>query len=220
MFDCVINLYIAWIIFLCRTNMFLMLKVSDDEDEDWFTIHPQSRLRQIRLERMEKHKKEVEKLEKKKVEHNKKMSEIKEKLSEARLSVAALERELKELEKEGDSFQKMEEELREKEVKAPLNTDTISKPGFSKTVINTSTSAPTEKEIFYSKQKFIEEHEEKVRHYGMLRRYDESRAYLKAHDYLVCQSTADYLISWCAVLEVGHQVIIFLLLCLVLWYLY
>lgn len=104
----------------------------------------------------------------------------------------------------------------------PWNVDTISKPGFAKTVINTKPTRPksenlTEEEREKRMQKFIKENEKDLQHFGMLRKYEDSRQFLKSHSHLVCDDTANYLVIWCISLKmeekqelmehVAHQVI-------------
>lgn len=88
----------------------------------------------------------------------------------------------------------------------PWNVDTISKPGFAKTVINKKASRPKEENLSEEEREacmkqFIKENEKDLKHFGMLRRYDDSRTFLKAHDKLVCENTANYLVIWCINLE-------------------
>lgn len=84
--------------------------------------------------------------------------------------------------------------------------DTISKPGFAKTVINKKPARPqdenlTEEEREARMKKFIKENEKDLKHFGMLRKYDDSKVFLKSHHHLVCEDTANYLVIWCLNLE-------------------
>lgn len=36
----------------------------------------------------------------------------------------------------------------------------------------------------------------------MLRKYDDSKQFLKSHSHLVCENTANYLVIWCINLEI------------------
>lgn len=90
--------------------------------------------------------------------------------------------------------------------KLPWNVDTISQPGFTKTVVNTKPTRPkdenlTEEEREQRMKKFIKENEKSLKHYGMLKRYDDSKNYLKQNPHLVCDDTANYLVIWCINLE-------------------
>lgn len=87
--------------------------------------------------------------------------------------------------------------------------DTISKEGFAKTVINKKAPRPkdddlTEEEREARMKQFIKENEKLLKHYGLLRKYDDSRAYLKANNHLVCEDTANYLVIWCINLVVDE----------------
>lgn len=55
-------------------------------------------------------------------------------------------------------------------------------------------------------KKFIKENEKELKHYGMLRKYDDSKTYLKSHGNLVCEDTANYLVIWCINLEMEEVV--------------
>lgn len=118
----------------------------------------------------------------------------------------SLKKALAELEAEGKQLQKKEEELKKKEKKTPWNVDTISEPGFTKTVINTKPVRPkdenlTEEEKEAKMKKFINENEKILKQFGMLRKYDDSKQFLQQHNQLVCEETANYLVIWCINLE-------------------
>ncbi|CAG9838961.1 unnamed protein product [Diabrotica balteata] len=205
------------------------IEISDDEDDTHPNIDTPSLFRwrhQARIERMEERKHEFENLDKRKTEHSKKTNELKEKLKEAEKTnaenLAELKKAFQELELQGENLKKEEEEMRKKDKLTPWNVDTISKPGFAKTVINTKPPRPKEENLTEAEKearlnKFIKEHEKNLKHYGMLRKYDDSRAYLKSHNELVCEDTANYLVVWCINLEmekkhdlmnhVAHQII-------------
>ena len=159
---------------------------------------------------MEEHKKEIQNYEKTKSDHTRKLSDTKSKLMEAEQAGAPNLQELRqvliELEREGDELTKKGDELNKKERKQPWNVDTISQPGFEKTVINKKPAAPaaehlTEDERESRMKKFIGDHERELKHFGMLKHYNDSRKYLKEHDYLACEDTANYLVIWCINLE-------------------
>lgn len=44
---------------------------------------------------------------------------------------------------------------------------------------------------------FLQKHEEDLRHFGMLRRWDDSQRFLSNLPHLICEETANYLILWC-----------------------
>ena len=111
------------------------IQVSDDEDDTHPNIDTPSLFRwrhQARVERMQ----ELER-EKQEVERKKKELEAKKKEAESKLT--ADERAKLELEKltlEEQRVKDEEEESKKKERLQPWNVDTLSKPGFTKTVIN------------------------------------------------------------------------------------
>lgn len=193
------------------------IEISDDEDETHPNIDTPSLFRwrhQARVERMEEQAKELEEYEKMKIDNAKKLSETKEKFEEAKVKDATnledLKKSLMELEKEAEELSKKQEELKKKEKKTPWNVDTISKPGFAKTVINTKPAHPkdmnlTDEEREARMKKFIKDNEKELKHYGLLRRYDDSRQYLKQHPNLVCEDTANYLVIWCINLEMENK---------------
>lgn len=195
-------------------------QISDDEDETHPNIDTPSLFRwrhQARVERMEERKKEIEAFEKKKAELEKKTNNVKEKLSESKKNnvgdLSEIEKALEELEKESEALKKSEEELKKKDKLTPWNVDTISKPGFAKTVINKKPARPkdenlTEDEKEARMKKFIKDNEKDLKHFGMLRRYDDSRAFLKSHQNLVCEDTANYLVIWCINLEMEEVTLI------------
>ncbi|NXX17881.1 CD37L protein, partial [Podargus strigoides] len=48
---------------------------------------------------------------------------------------------------------------------------------------------------------FIQKHEQKIRYFGMLGRWNDSQRFLSDEPYLICEETAKYLILWCFHLE-------------------
>ncbi|CAG9814122.1 unnamed protein product [Phaedon cochleariae] len=193
------------------------IEISDDEDETHPNIDTPSLFRwrhQARVERMEGRKQELDAIEKKKSEQTKKINEIKEKVKEAEKSSAenleTLNKNLQELEKEMEALKKEEDDFKKKDKLTPWNVDTISKPGFAKTVINKKPARPkdenlTEEERETRMKKFIEENKKDLKNFGMLRKYDDSRMFLKSHPHLVCEDTANYLVIWCINLEMEEK---------------
>jgi cell division cycle protein 37 len=55
---------------------------------------------------------------------------------------------------------------------------------------------------FFSQKTFIEKNKAKVKHFGMLKHYDDSKKYLTENAELVCEDTANYLVVWCIDLEI------------------
>uniref|UniRef100_A0A7N8WRY8 Hsp90 co-chaperone Cdc37 n=1 Tax=Mastacembelus armatus TaxID=205130 RepID=A0A7N8WRY8_9TELE len=170
------------------------IEVSDDEDDTHPNIDTPSLFRwrhQARVERME--------------EFEKKGEDMKKSLIESELSKAqAEEKKLKKEEREWEK--KMEEHTRE-EKKMPWNVDTLSKDGFSKSIVNVKpeTVEESEEEKEQKHKTFVEKYEKQIKHFGMLRRWDDSQKYLSDNPYLVCEETANYLVIMCIDLEVEEK---------------
>nr|CAD7425215.1 unnamed protein product [Timema monikensis] len=140
--------------------------------------------------------------------HEKKLEEAKKKLAERETcsgDMLEMKKALEELEKEAEKMKKQDEELRKKETVAPWNVDTISNPGFTKTVIN-KTPPPRQEELSEEEReermrKFVKENEKLLKKYGMFRKYDDTKKFLQENPHLACEDTANYLVIWCINLE-------------------
>lgn len=205
------------------------IEISDDEDETHPNIDTPSLFRwrhQARVQRMSDQKVAIEEHNKKASEHSKKVTETSQKLADAERTgcgdIEGLRQALNELQKEEDALKETSKELEKQEKKTPWNIDTISKDGFAKTIINKAPTklveeALTDEEREERMKKFVKENEKELKHFGLLKRYEDSRAFLKAHNRLVCEHTANYLVVWCINLQmeqktelmshVAHQVI-------------
>ncbi|KAK0095223.1 hypothetical protein PV326_008922 [Microctonus aethiopoides] len=196
------------------------IEISDDEDDTHPNIDTPSLFRwrhQARVERMEEQKKEQEEIERKKAETLEKLQKTKEK-------IAALEKEkadspdlnmmknaLQELELEKEKVMSKEDELKKKEKLMPWNVDTIGHAGFTKTIINTKPRKGEDDSELpddvreQRMNEFVKENEKKLKKYGMLRRYDDSKQYLQDNPHLACEYTANYLVIWCINLEMEEK---------------
>lgn len=191
------------------------IEISDDEDETHPNIDTPSLFRwrhQARVERMEEQKKEREEIEKNKKKTLQEINEVKqqiEKIKSDGKDVSELQTKLDKLLVEEDKIKKKEEEFKAKERVTPWNVDTISNPGFTKTVINKPPARKqeqlSEEEREKRMQAFIKEHEKLLKEFGMLRKYDDSRRFLLEHPQLVCEDTANYLVIWCINLEMEDK---------------
>jgi len=190
--------------------------VSDDEDDTHPNIDTASLFKwrhEARVERMKEAEKEKETLENERTNTQKRLAEIQAKLRESDVSgnvdLSSLKVELYELEKQQAEFKKKEEELSKKEKLAPWNVDTISKAGFSKTVINKPAAKKkeelTDEEREERQRKFTKENEKLLKKFGLLRKYDDSKVFLQEHPHLACEETANYLVLWCISLEVEEK---------------
>ncbi|XP_014252221.1 hsp90 co-chaperone Cdc37-like [Cimex lectularius] len=194
------------------------IEISDDEDETHPNIDTPSLFRwkhQARIQRMEEAKKEKEEFAKAKEVNRKRIDEIKEQLSKGdgeEVDVPLLTAKLEELERTEEKLKKTEEELRAKERVTPWNVDTISQPGFTKTLINKPPQLEleelSEEEREKKMQEFIEQNEKELKVYGMLRKYEDSKKFLQEHLHLVSEYTSNYLVIWCINLELeGKQML-------------
>ncbi|KAM3874360.1 hsp90 co-chaperone Cdc37-like 1 [Diretmus argenteus] len=66
---------------------------------------------------------------------------------------------------------------------------------FDKSIINVQ-SKPVEMDQDKCKT-FLQKYEQELRHFGMLRRWDDSQRFLSDLPQLICEETANYLILWC-----------------------
>ncbi|XP_058022077.1 hsp90 co-chaperone Cdc37 isoform X2 [Ahaetulla prasina] len=194
------------------------IEVSDDEDETHPNIDTPSLFRwrhQARVERMEQFHKEKEEMDKGSRDCKRKLSECQKKIKELALTnvesskneLLKLQAEMQQLKKEEKSWDNKIEELRKKEKNMPWNVDTLSKDGFSKSVFNVKTEQDEESEEQKEKKHktFVEKYEKQIKHFGMLRHWDDSQKYLSDNAHLVCEETANYLVIWCIDLEVEEK---------------
>ncbi|XP_029940122.1 hsp90 co-chaperone Cdc37-like 1 isoform X1 [Salarias fasciatus] len=87
---------------------------------------------------------------------------------------------------------------------------------FDKSIINIQ-NQPVEQDQDKCKS-FLQKHEQELRHFGMLRRWDDSQRFLAEMPQLICEETANYLILWCMRLQeegkealmeqVAHQAVV------------
>jgi len=193
------------------------IEVSDDEDDTHPNIDTPSlfkwrhEARVQRMEDMEKKKQTVEE-EKKKVEA--KVREVRERVKKEEAaggdSLPELKKTLEEMEKSAAELKKKKIEVLKEEKSQPLNVDTLSKPGFSKSIIN-SAGARKEEDISEEEKekrmkKFVKENEKLIKEYGMIRKFDDSKKFLMdGRMHLACDETANYLVIWCLDLEMEEK---------------
>ncbi|XP_069019574.1 hsp90 co-chaperone Cdc37-like 1 isoform X1 [Embiotoca jacksoni] len=87
---------------------------------------------------------------------------------------------------------------------------------FNKSIINVQ-NQPVDMDQDKCKT-FLQKYEEELRHFGMLRRWDDSQRFLADIPQLICEETANYLILWCMRLQqegkealmeqVAHQAVV------------
>ncbi|RWS27502.1 hsp90 co-chaperone Cdc37-like protein [Leptotrombidium deliense] len=188
------------------------IEVSDDEDETHPNIDTPSLFKwrhEARVNRMAEMEEERKAFYAQKQQHDIKRKELKEKLKAAS-DDDSLKKALSELEIEEKKLKAKEDELKKKERLTPWNVDTISKPGWSKTVINKPAprkddSHLTEEQREENYRNFVKENESKVKHYGMLSKWDDCKQYLLENPHLCCDDTANYLALWCLNLEIEEK---------------
>ncbi|KAJ0051150.1 hypothetical protein NL108_014618 [Boleophthalmus pectinirostris] len=206
--------------------------VSDDEDATSPFVDTASLFRmrhRSRLERMADFEQRGEDLERNFTECKRRIGQTEDRLKELGDSGQETEdhqekekvqKELQKLRKHLQKFEKMLEEHRREKKKQPWNVDTISKEGFSKSVLNIKAEAPepTDQEKAQKHQSFVDTYSSQIRHFGLLRRWDDSQRFLSEHPHLVCEETASALVHICISMEqeqkqalmgqVAHQAIV------------
>lgn len=87
----------------------------------------------------------------------------------------------------------------------PWNVDTISKPGFTKTVLNIpkplSEENMTEEDKAQRLETFINVNKKKLQTFGLFKKFKDSQEFLQKNPQLVCEDTANYLVLWCTELQ-------------------
>uniref|UniRef100_A0AAZ1Y127 Hsp90 co-chaperone Cdc37 n=1 Tax=Oreochromis aureus TaxID=47969 RepID=A0AAZ1Y127_OREAU len=125
---------------------------------------------------------------------------------ESEAELKKVQAEIKKLKQDEESFEKLLEEHRKEEKKLPWNVDTISKDGFSKSVLNIKplSKEETGEEKVENHKNFLGKYGEKIKHFGMLRHWDDSQQYQSDHPHLVCEETANYLVVICIEYEIDE----------------
>ncbi|KAM8845719.1 hsp90 co-chaperone Cdc37 [Spinachia spinachia] len=194
------------------------IEVSDDEDDTHPNIDTPSLFRwrhQARVDRMEDFDKKSEEINKSLSECRRKVAEAQKKIQELSISstddgkaeLSKAQAEEKKLKREERDLEKKSAELSREEKKMPWNVDTLSKEGFSKSVVNVKpdSAEETEEEKEHKHKTFVEKYEKEIKHFGMMRRWDDSQKYLSDNSDLVCEETANYLVIMCIDLEVEEK---------------
>ncbi|XP_067399155.1 hsp90 co-chaperone Cdc37-like 1 [Emydura macquarii macquarii] len=116
---------------------------------------------------------------------------------------AKAQTDVSELRQREEEWRQKEEALIERERQNLWNTDSVSKDVFNKSFINQKKRKEIEDED--KSKSFMQKHEQKIRYFGMLNRWDDSQRFLSDHPYLVCEETAKYLLLWCFHLEAEQK---------------
>lgn len=193
------------------------IEVSDDEDDTHPNIDTPSLFKwrhEARVQRMHEHQLEKQKLTDDKIKHKKRLEDAQTQLRKAKQQglndYTEMEKKLSEIAKEGEDIKERSAQMEKKEKLQPWNVDTISTPGFSKTVINKPVARDdcdqlSEEERETQLRDFIKLHEKQIKEYGMLNKFDDSKRYLSEHMELVCDHTANYLVIWAINLEMEEK---------------
>ncbi|XP_077099265.1 hsp90 co-chaperone Cdc37-like 1 isoform X1 [Siphateles boraxobius] len=99
-----------------------------------------------------------------------------------------------------------EQEWRHKERmlgRSPTLCPEASRDVFDKSIINMSQSWPNESD--HKNLGFNQLNEELLKHFGMLRRWDDSQRFLAEYHHLICEETANFLILWCFRLQAEQK---------------
>ncbi|XP_010186074.1 PREDICTED: hsp90 co-chaperone Cdc37-like 1, partial [Mesitornis unicolor] len=116
---------------------------------------------------------------------------------------AKAQTEASELRQREEEWRRKEAALIERERQNLWNTDPFSKEVFNKSFISQYKRKEVEDEDI--SKSFTQKHEQKIRYFGMLSRWDDSQRFLSDHPYLVCEETAKFLILWCFHLEAEQK---------------
>lgn len=137
---------------------------------------------------------------------------LKKKMASSSLSeteMAIIKKGLNELEKEAHEAGDKEKEVLDEEKKMPLNVDTISQEGFSKSVINKpkprGSENLSEEERENNMREFVTKYEKEIKAFGWLKKFEDSKAYMQEHPHLACEETANYLVIHCLNLEMQNK---------------
>ncbi|KFU83937.1 Hsp90 co-chaperone Cdc37-like 1, partial [Chaetura pelagica] len=116
---------------------------------------------------------------------------------------AKAQTEASELRQREEEWRRKEAALIQRERQNLWNMDSFSKEVFNKSFISQYKRKEVEDEDV--SKSFIQKHEQNIRYFGMLGRWDDSQRFLSDHPYLVCEETAKYLILWCFHLEAEQK---------------
>ena len=189
------------------------IEVSDDEDDTHPNIDTPSLFKwrhEARVQRMEDMKNKTDSVETEKKKIEAKLKEVRERVKREEEAggdnLEELKKSLGDIEKQAKSVRDKEKEVLQEKKKMPQNVDTLSKDGFSKTIVN-KTDRPKYEELSEEERekrmkKFVKDNEKLMKEYGMLQKFDDSKKFLMdGRTHLACEETANYLVLWCLELE-------------------
>ena len=189
------------------------IEVSDDEDDTHPNIDTPSLFKwrhEARVQRMEEMKNKTDAVDAEKKQIEAKLKEVQERVKKEQQqggdNLVELKKSLNEVEKAAAEVNKKKRELEIEKKKQPQNVDTLSRDGFSKTILNTTPKAKqedlTEEEREQKMKQFVKDNQKLIKEYGMIRKFEDSKKFLmdgKTH--LASEETANYLVIWCLDLE-------------------
>lgn len=193
------------------------IEVSDDEDDTHPNIDTPSLFKwrhEARIQREEEMRKKTEAVEAEKRKIETKLREVKERVKkEEELggnNLEDLKKSLSEVEKNAQEVARKKKEVEDEIKKQPKNVDTLSRDGFSKTIMNTVSKPKvedlSEEEREKKMKKFVKENEKLIKEYGMQQKFDNSKKFLMdGRTHLACDETANYLVIWCLDLEMEEK---------------
>jgi len=191
------------------------IEISDDEEDTHPNIDTPSLFKwrhEARVKRMEEMEAKKKAAHEEKTKKEQEVDALKKKMASTQLSeseMAIIKKGLSELEREAKDASKREKEVENEEKKMPLNVDTISKPGFSKSVINKNIPRTnehlTEEERETKMRDYVNKYEKELKAFGWLNKYDDSKAYMLERPYLACEEAANYLVIHCLNLEMQDK---------------
>jgi cell division cycle protein 37 len=189
------------------------IEVSDDEDDTHPNIDTPSLFKwrhEARIQREEEMRKKTESVESEKRKIEAKLKEVKARMQREEAAggdnLEDLKKSLNEVEKSAKEATKKKKDLEDEIRKQPKNVDSLSKDGFSKTIMNTMPNASkeelSEEEKEKKMKKFVKENEKKIKEFGMLRKFEDSKKFMMdGMTHLASDETANYLVIWCLDLE-------------------
>jgi len=192
------------------------IEISDDEDETHPNIDTKSLFKwrhEARVQRMEEYKEKTDQVDVAIKVNKEKRAKIEKDLAKAKSAketdkVKSLEASLKDLKVQETNMIDHKKYLEKEEKAQPLNVDTLSQPGFSKTIINKASTKKeelTEDEQLEKSKKFMDKYKDDIKKYGMLHEYHDSEDFLAKNPHLATEDTANYLVVWCIDLEVEEK---------------
>ncbi|KAA8595277.1 hypothetical protein FQN60_012412 [Etheostoma spectabile] len=186
--------------------------VSDDEDVTNPYVDTPSLFRmrhRTRLERMAEFQQRGEDLENNLLECKKQLEEAQGRLKELEegrndgeedeereAEIKKVQGEVRKLKKDEKSFEKMIEEYQREKKKLPWDSVLNIKP---------VTKEETEEEKVEKHKTFAEKYKNEIKHFGMLRRWDDSQTFLSDNPHLVCEETANCLVVICIDFEIDEK---------------